>query len=102
VDLGEDANGTQVDVSPGAEFTIRLPERPTTGFRWQSVSTGEPTLRLTGDATEAAPGLGGTGARVLTFLADQPGEGAIELALRRAWQTNADPARRFSLRVRVS
>jgi len=102
VELGEDANGGHIDVSPGAQFEIRLPERPTTGFRWQPVATGEPTLRLTGDSLDAASGLGGTGARVLRFQAEQAGEGAIELAYRRAWETNAEPARRFSLRVRVA
>jgi inhibitor of cysteine peptidase len=101
VELGEEANGEQVEVSLGAHLRITLAERPTTGFRWQPMSIGEPALRLTDDTLEPAAGLGGTGARVLQFETAQPGEALVELAYRRAWETNANPARRFSLRVRV-
>ena len=102
MELGEQANGEQVDLAVGGRLTISLSERPTTGFRWQPVSTGEPTLRLTGDVSQPAPGLGGTGVRVLHFEAAQPGDAHIDLAYRRAWETDAAPARRFSLRVHVA
>ena len=102
MELGEEANGQQVDVSLEAELTLRLSERPTTGFRWQPLSLGEPVLHMRGDDTELAAGVGGTAWRVWHFVAAQPGNGTIELAYRRAWEASADPTRRFSLRVRVT
>jgi len=101
VELGEQANGGQVEVALGAQLTVSLSERPTTGFRWQPVSTGEPALRLIGDRSQPATGLGAAGTRILQFEAAQPGEATIDLAYRRAWETDAAPARRFSLRVHV-
>jgi predicted secreted protein len=103
VQFDEQRNGNEVDLASGAEFDISLSEQPTTGFRWNVVSTGEPACRLCGDTFDAdASRHGGGGARVLHFETVQPGVGVIELAYRRAWETNAAPARQFVLRVRVA
>jgi inhibitor of cysteine peptidase len=103
VEFDEQRNGDQVEVAPGAELDVTLLERPTSGFRWNVVSSGEPACRLSGDRFDAdTQRHGGSGARVLRFVAIQPGEGVIELAYRRSWETNTAPARRFVLGVRVA
>jgi inhibitor of cysteine peptidase len=103
VEFDEQRNGDRVEVSSGAEFEVSLLERPTSGFRWHVVSNGEPACRLRGDDFDADTSRhGGSGARVLHFAAVEPGEAVIELAYRRAWETNVAPARQFVLRVHVA
>jgi predicted secreted protein len=99
----EQRSGERVDLTPGAEFDVSLAEQPTTGFRWHVVDSGEPACRLCGDTFAVdATRHGAAGVRVLHFETVQPGEGEIQLAYRRAWETDAAPARQFLLRVRVA
>jgi inhibitor of cysteine peptidase len=99
----EQRNGDQVDLGSGTQFDVRLVEQPTTGFRWRVVGDGEPACRLCGDTFDAdASRHGAGGVRVLHFETVQPGEGEIQLAYRRSWETDAAPARQFVLRVRVT
>jgi len=103
VQFDEQRNGDEVDLTSGAEFEVSLAERPTTGYRWNVISSGEPACRIRHDSFDADTALhGGSGARILYFEAVEPGLGVIELAYRRAWEANAAPARRFVLRVRVA
>jgi len=99
----EQRNGDEVDLRLGAEFDVSLAEQPTTGFRWHVVESGEPACHLCGDTFDAdASRHGASGVRVLRFETVQPGEGQIQLAYRRGWETDAAPARQFKLRVRVT
>ncbi|HEY1294655.1 MAG TPA: protease inhibitor I42 family protein [Chloroflexota bacterium] len=99
----EQRNGDQVDLNSGTQFDVSLAEQPTTGFRWHVVDSGEPACHLSGDTFDANGSRhGASGVRVLHFETVEPGEGEIQLAYRRAWETDAAPARQFMLRVRVS
>jgi inhibitor of cysteine peptidase len=100
VDEGDD--GRQIDLSLGEVLEIRLPENPTTGFRWHLAADGSPASVLAGDSFEAGgqrPGQGGR--HVWRFRAATPGESAIELHYARPWQRGA-AGRRFGLRLRIS
>jgi inhibitor of cysteine peptidase len=99
----EQHNGEQVVLDSGTAFAVYLREQPTTGYRWRVDSSGEPACQLRGDTFDGdASGHGGGGVRVLHFETVEAGLGVIELAYRRAWETDAPPARQFTLRVQVA
>jgi inhibitor of cysteine peptidase len=85
----EDAGGRR-SVSVGERIEVRLPERPTTGYRWQA-DVDASALRQVDDRYEgeAAP-RGAAGVRSLTFEALRPGRARLRLASRRAWEGEDD------------
>ncbi len=100
--LDESYNEREIELRVGEEFEIRLPENPTTGFRWSLVSNGEPVCVLQSDFFEPSdrtPGRGGS--HYWRFQAAQVGLGNIDLVYRRSFEQQETPARRFTLHVRV-
>ena len=60
--LDESSNERDIELGVGEAFELRLPENPTTGFRWELVSNGGPACLLQGDHFEPGdrtPGRGG-------------------------------------------
>jgi inhibitor of cysteine peptidase len=101
--LNESSNGQEIELSCGQRFEIRLPENPTTGFRWSIVSNGEPACIALDNAYEPPDALahGQEGTHYWRFETAQAGEGTIELVYQRSWEHGKNPARRFTLHVRV-
>src|SRR5258708_14091643 len=100
--LDENDNEGEIELRVGEECGIRLPENPTTGFRWSLVSNGEPVCVLQSDFFEPSdrtPGRGGS--HYWRFQAAQVGLGNIDLVYRRSFEQQETPARRFTLRVRI-
>lgn len=100
--IDDTRNGGEVEVRLGATFKLRLPENPTTGFRWHLVSSGEPSTALLEESflpQSTAPGA--SGVHRWRFQAEQGGTATIRLALRRRWQEDAAPDQMFEVRVRV-
>jgi inhibitor of cysteine peptidase len=92
-------NGQTVAVGVGETLTLRLPENPTTGYRWKVESFG--SLRPIGDTHErgsASPG--STGERSFQWVAT-PGVHLLALALRREWEPSDQALERFAMTVRV-
>jgi inhibitor of cysteine peptidase len=83
--LDERANGSRVELRPGAAVVLRLDENPTTGYRWQVDSSGAPVLALQGDQYEAPPRskAGAPGQHVWSFRAVAAGSGLVQLSYRR-------------------
>ena len=82
--------GCTVQVAVGAAFEVRLPENPTTGFRWHIRSDGTPFCTRLDDHFEApaeVPGCGGV--HSWRFHASQPGQGKIEFVYQRQWEQKA-------------
>ncbi len=80
----EDA-GTTRAVRVGDRATVRLPENPTTGYRWQT-DHDETRLRLVEDRYDGPQSPRGAGGeRVLTFEVLLAGPTTLRLANRRAW-----------------
>jgi inhibitor of cysteine peptidase len=80
---------------------VKLPENPTTGFRWDMKDSGTPVCVERGSSFDApSGGLGKGGARRFLFEAVQSGTGEIVLVYRRTWE-NTPPARTFTLSVHV-
>ena len=97
----KDSN-TQVVLSAGQELQVVLLENPTTGFRWQMQSRGEPVLQLVDDSFDPpASGVGKGGTRRWRFKAAQKGSAGIEIVYRRASEQDQPPAETFRLTVRV-
>jgi inhibitor of cysteine peptidase len=98
--VGEAQNGGTVSVAVGDAVVIRLPENPTTGYRWQV----DAVTRLTLVADEfssvsSAPGAGGE--RHLRFITPAPGSFHVQATLRRAWEVDAAPQAQFRVTVQV-
>src|SRR5262245_22525929 len=103
VELSPSDGGQSISVHPGDEILIRLPENPTTGFRWE-VDSADPIVTSVGDEFElgqpATVGSGGT--RVLRFrVATSTGIGRLTLKLRQPWEGDASVTDSFSIDLEV-
>lgn len=56
IHLGESSNGHDLELPVGEVFELCLPENPTTEFRWQLTSNGEPACVLLSHFFEAPDG----------------------------------------------
>jgi inhibitor of cysteine peptidase len=98
--LDEQANGQDLTVSVGESIELTLQETPTTGYRWNVVSSGAPVTELVQDQFQSpAIGAGQAGAHLWVFQVREPGHACIELHYARPWELVADPAKTFTLRV---
>ena len=85
IELTVTDTGTKRSVRVGEQATVRLPENPTTGYRWQA-NFDETRLRLIDDRFDGAPSPRGAGGeRVLIFEAVLDGRTTLSLAKRRSW-----------------
>jgi inhibitor of cysteine peptidase len=97
----ESANGTETELSAGAEFGLSLPETPTTGYRWE-LKVGEPECTLLSETSQSAKGTtGGSGTHSWRFRAPASGSCSIVMEYKRSWETGAEPERTFTLKVRI-
>ena len=92
-------NGSAVTVGAGDTVVVRLPENPTTGYRWHVTGGGAPSGD---DFTPASGGAAGAaGERVFRFTARASGAMSLELQLRREWESGAMPESRFVVTISV-
>ena len=94
-------NGVTVRVAAGDVVVVRLPENPTTGYRWQT--SVAPGLALGGDefATTSSSAPGAPGQRTLRLAARDVGVFHVHAALRRPWESSGAPKAEFSVTVEV-
>jgi len=94
--------GREVVARAGDALVVRLPENPTTGFRWALASPDGNVLALMRDEFQAPAqaGVGAGGLRVFRFATKRPGSARIEFKLARAWEAAA-PKALFSVDVKV-
>jgi len=98
------ADGTTVELAPGAELVVALEGNPTTGFDWTVAGTLPPQLTAKSDTIEssAAPGVvGAGGTRVFAYAAAATGTGVLNLEYLRSWETTVPPEKTFKLTVVV-
>lgn len=98
--LGPSDRDKLITVHVGDGILLRLPENPSTGYRW----SGElpDFLRVTRDENEqhgTAPGAGGF--RTMELVAVAPGRATLDLACGQAWEPTAPPTDRFSVTIEV-
>jgi inhibitor of cysteine peptidase len=103
VTLTQADNGKTVEVAPGDVVVVRLPENPTTGYRWAQHASTEPVLApREGDFTPAAgAGVGGGGRKTFRFAATGAGDVHLQLKLWREWEGDPSVAERFQATIRV-
>jgi inhibitor of cysteine peptidase len=100
MDLSHEDSGTERDVPVGEHIEVRLPENPTTGYRWHA-DVDEAALRKTHDAYEgAAEPRGAGGTRIMRFEALRPGTVVLHLVKRRSWEQK--PTDEFTVQLSVS
>jgi predicted secreted protein len=98
----EHSNGNKIELHVGEEFVIILHENPTTGFRWNPISSGEPACTLLDnsfDSIGSTPGNGGS--HSWHFQTVKVGSSKIEYAYRRSWEHGRPPAQTFTLSIYV-
>jgi inhibitor of cysteine peptidase len=97
------SNNTEQTVTVGQQIEVSLTENPTTGFRWELESNGNPVLDLVNDAFDSAPGgVGKAGVRTWRFNAVREGTGSIVLMYRRSFERSNPPAEVFRFTVHVN
>jgi inhibitor of cysteine peptidase len=100
IELGPADAGTYRSVKVGDLTTVRLPENPTTGYRWQTASD-EVRLRLVDDHFEGAQSPRGAGGlRVLVFEAVRVGSASLRLMKSRTWESGK-PIEEFAIDLDV-
>lgn len=100
--IDETFNCRTVDVLLGQTIEVRLKENPTTGFRWQLTSDGGPACVVNDDEFTTASGPPGRGGEhTWRFKVVGVGDGDIELAYRRRWESSPEAGKTFKIHVKV-
>jgi inhibitor of cysteine peptidase len=100
LDLGPADAGTHRSARVGDRAEVRLPENPTTGYRWQ-IASDDSRLRLVDDRFEGAQApRGAGGVRVLVFEAVQAGSASLRLTKSRSWESGK-PIEEFAVDLDV-
>lgn len=100
--LGEDDDGSEVELAPGGVLEVTLPEGAT-GYRWQLAGPPEAAVSDAGSHAVAAvtDAAGAHGRRVFRFAASEPGTAVVRLRLVQPWDPEAPPARTYTVTVSV-
>jgi len=103
VEIAESDRSGEVDVSVNSFISIRLPENPTTGYRWH-LERIPSCLKEEADEFQQAeiPGVGVGGVRHITLWKASPGKGEVVLKLYREWEGKDSSLREFSIRINDS
>jgi inhibitor of cysteine peptidase len=88
VELTGADDGRRVPVRVGDRVVVRLPETPSTGYRWELDVPDESPVELVDSSWNAVddPGVGAGGDRRLVLTIRRAGSAELNFALRRAWQ----------------
>lgn len=102
MEAGESDLGTTRVMSLGDELVVRLPENPSTGFRWQLVVSGDGELTIVDDHFEPGgnrlpPGSAGT--RVVRYRSTRTGTVQLQAENRRVWEPSGGTPRVLTIRI---
>ncbi len=96
-------SGKSLALRVGGTFTLSLEENPTTGFQWAVDSIGGDLVQL--ESSEYIPstgsGVGRGGQKILTFKAQRPGSGLLQVKLWREWEGDSSIVQKFTLNLQV-
>jgi len=104
VQLTEQDSGAEVDVHVGDAVSIRLPENPATGYRWNVDPVDDSLISIDNSEFVESPGsgIGGGGLRTFTLSARGPGVARLSLKNRRPWEASAAPLRQFEVTLNIA
>jgi len=97
----ERANGSEVEVSAGEEFDLSLPETPTAGYRWTLKNGSQPDCPMLESSQSGTAKVGGVGTHSWRFRAPASGTCSVVMEYKRSWEAGPEPARTFTMKVRV-
>ena len=94
--------GGSFEVQKDDVIVVRLPENPTTGYRWAFEEVDGKILEREGSdfALRSDAGIGGGGERSLTLRAKRAGMAHVELKLTRPWEQREE-IDRYNFTVQV-
>jgi inhibitor of cysteine peptidase len=102
--VGPEDSGKRIAVGQGRRVILRLPENPSTGYRWELQSFAGDTLELQADRYQPpavlSPGAGGF--HLFELIARAPGQAFLRLRLTRPWEAETVDAEMFDVAVTVS
>lgn len=96
--LTKEDSGRTVKLAPGGVVTIRLPENPTTGYRWAIASDGG-LEAVSDDFETGGPGLGSGGERIFKFRVPKAGSHQLRLKHWRSFEGDSSITERFHVTV---
>jgi inhibitor of cysteine peptidase len=98
--------GQEIEIEQNDTLLIVLEANPSTGFQWEVMEIDSPILELTDDTyhadSDSAMGVGAAGTQRLTFEPVESGHTRVDLAYRRPWETEVEPANTFTVHITVS
>jgi inhibitor of cysteine peptidase len=102
--LTEADNRSTVDVQVGTQVSVRLPENPSTGYRWNADQVNDPLLSLAGSefTQTAATGVGGAGTRTIRLVARAAGVAHLALKNKRSWEPDSAAVGQFDVTLNIS
>lgn len=100
--MTETNNGQTIELCVGDTVLIRLPETPTSGFRWELEPVPGLTLVSSAFQPPADTTIGGSGHRIFEMRMLRIGECRFQAKLWREWEGDASIRRRFQLTLRAA
>jgi inhibitor of cysteine peptidase len=96
-------NGRTIELHVGDEAALRLPENPSTGYRW-AVDVADPNLVRIEERGYLATSerIGAAGEAQWLIKAKAPGATTIKLKRWRQWEGERSVVERFEIKLRVS
>jgi inhibitor of cysteine peptidase len=102
VKLKKSDTGTTIEVQVGDSVEVRLPENPTTGYRWQAYDIDQSILAQKDVQYEpGGPAIGEGGTRIFRFDVVGPGQSQLQAKLLREWQGDSSIIDRFAAAVKA-
>jgi inhibitor of cysteine peptidase len=104
--LTEKDDGKTVTVTEGQNLVVKLQSNPTTGYKWNVVSTDR-TFGYPADTRflKNSDAVGSGGVERFSWKTkgalSMAGEHTVKMEYKRPWETNASPAKKFSFTVKI-
>ncbi|MEB3334177.1 MAG: protease inhibitor I42 family protein, partial [Cyanobacteriota bacterium] len=95
-------NGQTIPVAQGASVELRLPENPTTGYRWTLVAPPSSVAVVEDTYTSAGSMPGSGGERRWVLQAKTPGTAALQFKRWREWEGEASVVERYALTLKIT
>jgi len=102
VTLTDADNGKTIDVHVDDTIVLRLPENPTTGYRWTFDALDAEAVKVEdGEHVHSSGAVGGGGEATWTLTPKAPGTTQVALKLWRHWEGDTSVKKRFAVTLAV-